>query len=121
MIQRITQKLLLAGVTASTLANMALAQTGIDEGAQKAQPTNTPTDLQASFAQISNTIIFLVGAVAVIVLIIGGFRYIISQGDAAQVKAAKDTILYAVIGVIVAILAYAIVHFISISFPPPKP
>ena len=49
-------------------------------------------------------------------LIIGGIRYVISQGDAKQIESAKNTILYAVIGIIVALLAYAIVTFVVNSF-----
>ena len=56
--------------------------------------------------------LFLAGAVAVIVIIIGGIRYVMSSGDAGQVQSAKNTILYAVIGLIVVIMAYAIVNFV---------
>lgn len=64
------------------------------------------------FHQIANVLIFLVGAIAVIMLIIGGLRYVISQGDKTNVESAKNTILYAVIGIVIAILAYAIVNFV---------
>ena len=47
-----------------------------------------------------------------IAIIIGGVKYMTSQGDAAKIKSAKDTILYAVIGLIVALLAFAITNFI---------
>jgi amino acid transporter len=59
-----------------------------------------------------NAIIFLMGFVAVGMVVFGGVRYAISQGDPAKVKNAKDTIMYAVVGLIVTILAYAIVNFI---------
>ncbi len=49
-------------------------------------------------------------------LIIGGIRYTISGGDSTAVTSAKNTILYAVIGIIVALLAYAIVNFVLDSF-----
>ena len=45
-------------------------------------------------------------------LIWGGFKYITSAGDASAVTAAKNTILYAVIGIIVAVLSYAIVNWV---------
>lgn len=61
---------------------------------------------------ITNTLITIAGAIAVIVIIIGGIRYITSTGDATRVKQAKDTILYGVIGLIVVIMAYAIVNFV---------
>ena len=68
------------------------------------------------FRTIVNTLLFLIGAVGVIMLILGGIRYTLSNGDAAAVKAAKDTILYAIIGIIVALLSYAIVNWVLVSF-----
>lgn len=64
------------------------------------------------FTTIVNILLFLIGAIAVIMLIVGGIRYVISGGDANQVTAAKNTILYAVVGIVVAILAYAAVNFV---------
>ena len=49
-------------------------------------------------------------------LIIGGIRYTVSGGDSGAVTSAKNTILYAVVGIIVAVLAYAIVNFVLTSF-----
>jgi cytochrome bd-type quinol oxidase subunit 2 len=65
------------------------------------------------FANIANFLTILIGALSVIMIIIGGLRYVISNGDQKNVTAAKDTILYAVIGVIVAIVAFAIVQFVT--------
>lgn len=65
------------------------------------------------FSQISNILIFLVGAVSVIMLIYGGFRYVISGGNSDQVSAAKNTIIYSIVGIVVAILAYAVVGFVT--------
>ena len=48
-------------------------------------------------------------------LIFGGIRYIVSGGDQTNVTAAKNTILYAIIGIIVALLAYAAVKFVTSS------
>jgi hypothetical protein len=59
---------------------------------------------------------FAIGIVATIMIIIGGIRYVTSNGDASQVKSAKDTILYSVIGLIVALMAYAIVNFVTARF-----
>lgn len=76
---------------------------------------NTPNSLFESggvFKTIVNIFLFIIGAIAVIMLIYGGIRYTISGGDSKNVTAAKDTILYAVVGIIVAILAYAIVNFV---------
>ena len=64
------------------------------------------------FTTIVNVLLFLIGAISVIMIIYGGIRYTTSGGDAKNVTAAKDTILYAVVGLVVAILAYAIVNFV---------
>ena len=68
------------------------------------------------FQTITNVLLFIIGAVAVIMLIIGGIRYTISGGDSAQVTAAKNTILYAIVGIVVALLAFAVVNFVLTSF-----
>ena len=62
--------------------------------------------------KIINTLIFVIGAIAVVMIVIGGFRYTISGGDSGQVNGAKNTILYAVIGLVIAILSYGIVNFV---------
>ena len=67
---------------------------------------------------MSSVLLFIVGAVAVIMLIIGGLKYIVSGGDASKVQSAKNTILYALVGIIVAILAYAAVNFVIGNFIP---
>lgn len=74
------------------------------------------TDLNKGIKNVVDVMLFLLGAIAVIMIIIGGIRYATSNGDASNTKAAKDTILYAVVGLVVAILAYAIVNFVVSSF-----
>lgn len=69
-------------------------------------------DLNDMIRMIITTVIFAVGMVAVIMIIIGGVNYATSQGDAAKVKKGKDTILYGIIGLVIAILAFAIVSFV---------
>ena len=59
-----------------------------------------------------NLLLAVLGFIAVIMIIIGGIRYTTSNGDSNNTKAAKDTILYSVVGLVVAILAYAIVNFV---------
>lgn len=68
------------------------------------------------FKTITDVLLFIIGAISVIMLIIGGIRYTVSNGDSAAVTSAKNTILYAVIGIVVAILAYALVNFVITSF-----
>ena len=61
---------------------------------------------------IVSTLLYFIGVVAIVMLIYGGILYTISSGDAAKAKKAKDTILYAVIGLVIAVLAYAIFNFV---------
>ncbi len=70
------------------------------------------------FKTITNVLLFLIGAVSVIMLVIGGIRYTVSGGESKAVTDAKNTILYAIIGIIVSILAYAVVNFVISSFKP---
>lgn len=67
---------------------------------------------------IVNTLLFILGAISVIMIIVAGIRYTTSGGDASSVTAAKNTLLYAIIGLIVAILAFAIVNFVVTAFKP---
>lgn len=70
------------------------------------------SDLNDMIKTIITTVIFAVGMVAVIMIVIGGVNYATSQGDATKVKKGKDTILYGIIGLVIAILAFAIVSFV---------
>ena len=64
------------------------------------------------FKTITDILLFIIGAISVIMLIIGGMRYTVSGGDQSAVTSAKNTILYAVVGLVVAILSYAVIHFV---------
>lgn len=101
--------------TALTLgAGKAMALT-VQEGAQAARADDMPAELvgvDGIFTQISNTILYVVGIISVVMLVWGGLRYIISGGDSKKVTDAKNTILYAIIGLIISILAFAIVNFV---------
>jgi len=94
---------------------LADATSAINTGATQAcgSSCNTGTTVGGLFAGVANALIFLVGAVSVIMIIIGGLRYVTSNGDAKQTEAAKNTILYAVIGIVVAIASFAIVSFVT--------
>jgi hypothetical protein len=62
--------------------------------------------------QIINIFSVIVGAVAVVMIIVGGFRYVTSGGDSGKVGSAKNTILYALIGLVIVALAQVIVKFV---------
>lgn len=70
------------------------------------------SDLNSIVKMIINAVIFIIGIIAVIMVILGGVTYATSQGDSGKVKKGKDTILYGIIGLVVALLAFAIVNFV---------
>ena len=86
------------------------AQAG--KGLEKVNGNKSPDDLESNIGLIINAIIGFVAIIAVIVIIIGGINYTMSQGDPQKTKKAKDTILYGVIGLIISLLAFAIVNFV---------
>ncbi len=76
-------------------------------------PKDLPTDDVPTVAQtIINVLVSAVGIIAVAVIVIGGILYVTSTGDASKAKRAQNTILYGVVGLVVAVLAYAIVNFV---------
>jgi hypothetical protein len=62
--------------------------------------------------EILNTFFLAAGFIAFLFLILGGIRYITSTGDSARIKSAKETILYAIIGLVVTFLAIPIADFV---------
>lgn len=84
-------------------------------GAQCSQPNGSGTTLFGQggyFQRIANALIFVVGAVSVLMIILGGLRFVVSMGNAKAVTQARDTILYAVIGVVIAFVSFAVVNFV---------
>ena len=61
---------------------------------------------------VLNTVYFWIGILAVVFIIIGGYNYTMSQGDPGKVAKAKSTILYAIIGLVIALMAFAITSFV---------
>ncbi len=106
-------------LVAVMIPHNALALT-LQEGAEAARCDGCPADLfgpTGAFRQITNTILYIVGIIAVIMLIIGGIKYVISGGDSKKVTDAKNTVLYAIIGLVIAVFAYAIVNFVISALP----
>lgn len=118
--KKLSQYTLVAGFFASSLPQKALAQcsnTGntIGEGIDCAGGT-LPKNLTGGDGIITNVInvlLGIVGVVAIIMIIFGALRMVYSAGNEKTVTDARNTILYAVIGLIIAILAFAIVNFIT--------
>ena len=111
--------LLITVAVVAILASSVSALT-LQEGAEAARCDGCPSDLfgdNGIFKRITNTMLYIIGIIAVVMLIIGGIRYVTSGGDAKKVTDAKNTVLYAIIGLVISFLAYAIVNFVISALP----
>ena len=95
------------GLTAQQCAQQGMGQADPDSG--------QGATLDATVKNIINAVLYVVGILAVVMVIIGGVKYTTSGGDSAAVTSAKNTILYGIIGLVIAILAYAIVNFVIVK------
>lgn len=119
-ILKIVLPMLIMVVAVAALASNSVSALTLQEGAEAARCDECPRDLfgdNGVFKQVTNTILYIVGIIAVIMLIIGGIRYVTSGGDAKKVTDAKNTVLYAIIGLVIAFLAFAIVNFVISALP----
>jgi hypothetical protein len=74
---------------------------------------NSTGDIGSGVGKIMKALFTVMGSIAVIVVMFGGIKYVISSGDPKKTAEAKETILYAVIGIVISLSAYAIVSFIA--------
>ena len=98
-----------------TTSRVLASALSLQEGADAARADGMPTELigdNGVFSRLTNTILLIVGLISVIMLVYGGLRYILSGGDSKKVTDAKNTVLYAIIGLIISLLAFAIVNFV---------
>ena len=121
-----TVALSVAGVSTLAVATPAYAEPkksnsgsfSLQDGMNAAKTDDQQSNLFGDtgiFTTIVRVLLFLIGVVSVIMLIYGGIQYVLSTGDSGKVTNAKNTILYAIVGLIVAILSYAIVNFVLTS------
>jgi hypothetical protein len=75
----------------------------------KAAGTDTAESLVKTLV---NTLLYIVGALAVVVIIAGGIMYTVSNGDQNNITRAKNIVTYAVVGLVVSFIAYAIVNWV---------
>lgn len=68
---------------------------------------------------VINLLLYAVGIAAVIMLVIGAIKYVVSGGDQQAVASAKNTIIYSIVGLVIAIMAFAIVNFVLGRVSPP--
>ena len=97
----------LLGVPALAFAN---AQSDVVNGAQSLN-SGGPT-LNAVVSDVINILSVVVGIVAVIMIIVAGFKYVTSGGDSSSISSAKNTLTYAIVGIVIVALAQSIVYFV---------
>lgn len=73
---------------------------------------STITDANSFIPNLLNTVYMWAGIVAVLVIVVAGYYYVTSQGNASQTKRAKDAILGAVVGLVVIMMAFVITQFV---------
>lgn len=89
--------------------NLQVGETGTCDETDVADAQNRVNDI---IATVINILSVVVGVVAVIMIIFGGFRYVTSGGDSGNVSSAKNTILFAVVGLVIVALAQVVVRFV---------
>ena len=88
---------------------------GLSGGMDCAKNDDMPEDLTGDngiVTTVINTMLFIVGILSVIMIIFAGIRYVTAHGDKGQVESAKNTLIYAIVGLIVSIVAYALVNWV---------
>ena len=97
---------------------MKIVQFLVQFAAKVSPPAGIPTDKldNSTLQNVLNFAFALAGAVAVAFIVYGGIKYTLSQGDQNSVKQAKDTILYAIIGIIVVVISSVLVNFVIGKF-----
>ncbi len=85
---------------------------GIDEACASGACASDDSTIDNTVISVINIISGAVGVISVIMIIIGGLKYTSSQGDSSGISSAKNTIIYALVGLVVVVLAQVIVRFV---------
>ncbi len=116
-----TIKILLIGLTVFIVASASLSllsptvSLAIEscDGSDTVICKSAPGDLTGGvLKQVISILLYIAGTIAVIMIIVGAIRYITSDGDPSKASQAKNTIIYAVIGLVVAVMSFGIVSFV---------
>lgn len=99
-----------AALAATSIVTQSCSNPGASKSSVCADASSA--SLSNTVRQLINTLLIVLGAISVIVIVMGGIKYVTSDGDSSKIKGAKDTILYAVVGLIVAVLSFSIVNFV---------
>ena len=122
IIKKISTGLLaVAGIAVITAGPMVMPVSADDPGGlqgalEQTQSDDMPTELFGEGSIVTtviNTMLFIVGILSVIMIIYAGIRYVTAHGDSKQVGDAKNTLIYAIVGLIISIVAYALVNWVT--------
>ena len=98
-------------VSQSALALDSSAESGFEKGIKDTGGSSGQS--VSSFIQsIINILLFIAGVIAVVMVVIGGLRFVLSNGDSGATSKARNTIIYALVGLVITIMSYAIVNFV---------
>ncbi len=104
--------LAIATPSAQALSVYKACGSDVDANSSVCKAANKDELIGGVLKNVINTLIFIIAIISVIVIIIGGIRFTTSGGDPGQAASARNTIIYAVVGLVVAIMSYAIVNFV---------
>ncbi len=107
----LTQAPLFAGASATDVLDNPACTTSAGTSTDFCD-TKNKSDVWGLIKNIINVMMTIVGILAVIMIIYSGIQYTISHGDSGKITAAKNTLIYSITGLIVALLAMAIVNFV---------
>ncbi len=101
----------------TTDANKTAACEGLALTGTTCDSTTSSSGVSDTIKLVINVLSLVVGVAAVIMIIIGGLKYILSQGEGSNTASAKNTILYAIVGLVIVALAQVIVRFVINKTP----
>lgn len=110
-------------VSAANGINICSKENGSDNSVYCQNKDKGEDQVNGIIKTIVEVLLTAVGAISIIMIVIGGILFALSSGDAQKAAKARSTILYAVVGLIVSVFASAIVNFVFDGFnkPPAKP
>ena len=95
------------------IVNAAGAKDSINNGINTTtNAANSGKDFNGVIDTVINTMLFIVGILSVAMIIYSGIRYVTAHGDKSQIESAKNTLIYSVVGLVIAIIAYAVVNWV---------
>lgn len=118
---KVNKKIILPAMVVLLLSLLVMASPELAAAQSLGLKVNPPTNgssLIGIVQIIINTLLAIIGTIAVVMLILGGIKYTTSQGDEKAIVSAKNTILYAIIGIVVAFAAWAIIGFVLNQLEP---